>query len=368
MASSINADNGVSSGSAGLKSTADSSGVLALQTNGTTAISIDASQAVSFTNQPTYSGGTANGVAYLNGSKVLTTGSALVFDGTNLGVGVTPSAWSWKALQIGSFGGFFATNTGAYASYLGNNAYYNAGWKYIASTAAVHYEMAGGDGAHRWYNAPSGTAGNAITFTQAMTLDASGNLGIGTTSPAYKLDVVSTSMRIASGSTGVGYVQYGNSSTASNNWHVGTEGDGTYRFYNGNFGSGTERARIDSSGNLIQTGVTTASGMLMSALGSSSSNSTTNSATYNITIVGSAKVFWVYTANGDGCLVVTNYTTSTITIVGTGGVIVASASPASNQLGISKSINSHVVTFKTGSAASTTWSSWGIGSLSSTVA
>jgi len=35
-------------------------------------------------------GGTANGVAFLNGSKVLTTGSALVFDGTNLGIGVTP--------------------------------------------------------------------------------------------------------------------------------------------------------------------------------------------------------------------------------------------------------------------------------------
>ena len=32
----------------------------------------------------TLSGGTANGVAYLNGSKVLTTGSALTFDGTNL--------------------------------------------------------------------------------------------------------------------------------------------------------------------------------------------------------------------------------------------------------------------------------------------
>ena len=46
MASSINADNGAVSGSAGLKSSADSSGVLALQTNGTTAISIDASQAV----------------------------------------------------------------------------------------------------------------------------------------------------------------------------------------------------------------------------------------------------------------------------------------------------------------------------------
>ena len=31
----------------------------------------------------THNGGTANGVAFLNGSKVLTTGSALVFDGTN---------------------------------------------------------------------------------------------------------------------------------------------------------------------------------------------------------------------------------------------------------------------------------------------
>ena len=34
----------------------------------------------------TNSAGTANGVAYLSGSKVLTTGSALTFDGTNLGV------------------------------------------------------------------------------------------------------------------------------------------------------------------------------------------------------------------------------------------------------------------------------------------
>jgi len=36
----------------------------------------------------TLSGGTANGVAYLNGSKVLTTGSALTFDGTKFTVGI----------------------------------------------------------------------------------------------------------------------------------------------------------------------------------------------------------------------------------------------------------------------------------------
>lgn len=35
----------------------------------------------------TLSGGTVNGVLYLNASKVATSGSALVFDGTNLGIG-----------------------------------------------------------------------------------------------------------------------------------------------------------------------------------------------------------------------------------------------------------------------------------------
>jgi hypothetical protein len=37
-------------------------------------------------------------------------------------------------------------------------------------------------GQHLWYNAPSGTAGNAITFTQAMTLDVNGSLLVGSTS------------------------------------------------------------------------------------------------------------------------------------------------------------------------------------------
>ena len=61
MATTINADNGVSSGSAGLKQTADSTGVLALQTNGTTAVSISTSQVVTLTNPlPVASGGTGS--------------------------------------------------------------------------------------------------------------------------------------------------------------------------------------------------------------------------------------------------------------------------------------------------------------------
>ena len=102
MAAAINADDGVVSGSAGLKSSADATGVLALQTNGTTAISISAAQVVSFTNQPTYTGGTANGVMFLNGSKVVTTGTALTFDGAILGV---------NGISVGRGAGAVSTNT-----------------------------------------------------------------------------------------------------------------------------------------------------------------------------------------------------------------------------------------------------------------
>lgn len=55
MTTTINADNGVSSGSAGLKESADSSGVLQLQTNGTAALTIDTSQNVGIgTASPSY--------------------------------------------------------------------------------------------------------------------------------------------------------------------------------------------------------------------------------------------------------------------------------------------------------------------------
>jgi hypothetical protein len=100
----------------------------------------------------------------------------------NLGLGVTPSAWNTlNALQVGYASlGAFTTEM-----HLSANSYYSSGWKYITTGFGARYSMndAAG-GAHAWYTAPSGTAGNAISFTQAMTLDASGNLGLGTTSPS----------------------------------------------------------------------------------------------------------------------------------------------------------------------------------------
>lgn len=125
----------------------------------------------------TVSGGTANGVAYLNGSKVLTTGSTLVFDGTNLGLGVTPSAWQSgrKAFQVG----YSSMNSYSNSQIqLGANFYYDGtNNKYITTDYATVYQQISGQ--HQWYTAPS-SSGN-ISFTQAMTLDASGNLLVGTT-------------------------------------------------------------------------------------------------------------------------------------------------------------------------------------------
>jgi len=130
--------------------------------------------------------GTANTVPYLNGSKVVTSGTALSFDGANLGLGVTPSAWgaSWKSMSINTVGAL-ASTTGVTRLY--HNAYNNDSNNIYRTTAAA--SMYSQDGAHSWFVAPSGTAGNAISFTQAMTLDSDGDLGIGVTSPAYKLDV-----------------------------------------------------------------------------------------------------------------------------------------------------------------------------------
>ena len=100
----------------------------------------------------------------------------------NLGLGVTPSAWnsSARAEQIGPRTSVFNFNNSN--TYLTHNHYINTSSQdiYLANDYATMYRQS--SGIHYWYTAPSGTAGNAISFTQAMTLDASGNLLVGRTS------------------------------------------------------------------------------------------------------------------------------------------------------------------------------------------
>jgi hypothetical protein len=108
----------------------------------------------------------------------------------NLGLGVTPSAWGnsgYAAINAKGNASFVGLNAGGTntQTIVGNN-WYDAGLgspTYIASNFATSYTQFGGQ--HAWSNAPSGTAGNAITFTQALTLDANRNLLLnGTTAGA----------------------------------------------------------------------------------------------------------------------------------------------------------------------------------------
>jgi hypothetical protein len=132
----------------------------------------------------------------------------------NLGLGVTPSAWGsgYTALQIpsGTYGGgsFFSDNGSPAIS---ANAYNNSGWKFVNADYATIYQSRSGQ--HQWFTSTtSGTAGNAITFTQAMTLTAAGRLLLGTsTESTYKLDVNGTgrfangvNMATTSGNVGIG--------------------------------------------------------------------------------------------------------------------------------------------------------------------
>jgi hypothetical protein len=103
----------------------------------------------------------------------------------NLGLGVTPSAWiAYKAFQFGSGTADGSLSSAGDDTNLSTNAYYATGgvWKYQSAYKATRYTQSGGS--HVWSTAGTGTAGNAITFTQALTLFASGGLSLGNTTDA----------------------------------------------------------------------------------------------------------------------------------------------------------------------------------------
>jgi len=189
----------------------------------------------------------------------------------NLGLGVTPTTIVGASGVNGQ--GFQTTSLtiSAYAgtdqTYFATNAYtasYTGGWTYRVTAAATRYDQS--SGSHIWYNAPSGTAGNAISFTQAMTLDASGKLGVGTTSPSALLDVNSGGVTAyaspaanffrnhgAQAYSNLGGLQlYWNTSNGSGESEIvyGNLSTSYLRFIQNNAGSFTERARITSDGNL----------------------------------------------------------------------------------------------------------------------
>jgi hypothetical protein len=182
----------------------------------------------------------------------------------NLGLGVTPSAWggSWKAVELNAGSMSSASNTDLL---LAQNAYNdNTNWRYKTTALASAYAMAAGQ--HRFFTAPSGTAGDAITFTQAMTLDASGRLGVGTTSPGTRLEVYqageAAQLRINNPTTtGFSTVEFMEDSSARGQIWAGNSSYSSYGGagslnYSANSGphvwytNYTERMRIGSAGQI----------------------------------------------------------------------------------------------------------------------
>jgi len=169
----------------------------------------------------------------------------------NLGLGVTPSAGGLSGYVL-----FELANGGA-SIYSGPNQNLNGSnisWSggtasYKISNFATLYNQQSGQ--HQWFNAPSGTAGNAISFTQAMTLTSGGNLLVGTTTDAgFKLDVNGTGVfrnTLALQSSGVNAVQLswtGSNTGLVNLFHSGSLttqilASGNSYFNGGNVGIGT---------------------------------------------------------------------------------------------------------------------------------
>jgi hypothetical protein len=112
------------------------------------------------------------------------TGRLFVASAGNLGVGVPTPGVSSACTNIELANGSTLSarsDTAAPQFAMMSNAVGN--WyapTYKINGYATQYTQQGFDGTHIWYNAPSGTAGNTITFTQAMTLDSSGRWYVGT--------------------------------------------------------------------------------------------------------------------------------------------------------------------------------------------
>lgn len=121
--------------------------------------------------------------------------TALVIDNAgNAGLGVTPaSGWgaSWKALQIGTTGALYNTSS---ETLLTNNSYHDgSGWRYLTDNEASQIWM-DSTGKIRFGVAAVGSATNAISWTHAITIDASANLDVA--SSALYVDAASGDLTI----------------------------------------------------------------------------------------------------------------------------------------------------------------------------
>jgi hypothetical protein len=179
------------------------------------------------------SSGTANGVAYLNASNVLTTGTNLTFDGSLLTVnGNIQQTW---ATSMDRFIGTKFSNT------------YELGLHFLEAGRETQIVSKAADSTDKI------TFFTGVTPTEKMRVDTSGNVGIGTNSPVAKLDIGSSvdAQKLLLYSSG--NVRYGFGIQTDTLRYFVPAGSAIHSFGTISSTDGstyTERMRLDSSGNL----------------------------------------------------------------------------------------------------------------------
>ena len=191
----------------------------------------------------TLNGGTANGVLYLNGSKVATSGSALTFDGSYFTAASGTGTFLADIVQVSGTATKVNAN-GVGLEFRGGpnpniTSYSRVGSAYLPmtlDTSASIFSISGTE---------------AMRITSSTLYTASGiNVGIGTSSPGQKLEVANTSGSVAatlrssnSGYSELYFADVADSAAGALSYEHSTN---LLRFYNG----GSVRATLDSSGNL----------------------------------------------------------------------------------------------------------------------
>ena len=214
--------------------------------DGTASMSIaDSTGVASFSANPVLSGGTANGVAYLNGSKVLTTGSALTFDG-NAKLTVNGGSSLNGELQLirsSGFPGNFTLTAGGVDS-VSNITLYDTTSGYVAA----YRHVSGASGYHNWFQNGS----------EQMRLTSTG-LGIGTTSATGQASNNRVIQIYGAGTANRAQIHFCNSDTgetATDGSFIGVDTNRHFYIINREAAdtifenNGSERARIDANGYL----------------------------------------------------------------------------------------------------------------------
>jgi len=109
----------------------------------------------------------------------------------NVGIGVSPTAFRTndRQLQIKDATSLFQLD-GISSSYLAWNAYFDGSWKRHKSGYVNMLRLNNDNNGISFYQSGTGSANSAISFTEPLTISSGGDVGIGTSSPTSKLNVV----------------------------------------------------------------------------------------------------------------------------------------------------------------------------------